>query len=88
MNENLNKIFTSAAIISPPVLKLNATEQGIVVRVKPPKLHIRKMHKSLQFKIYLIHPNGEEVQHTHTILYLYYYSNYCSSFHVSPACHI
>ncbi|KAM9345128.1 interleukin-22 receptor subunit alpha-2 [Symphorus nematophorus] len=46
--------------ISPPVLKLNATEQGIVVRVKSPKSHIRKMHSSLQYKIYLIHPSAEE----------------------------
>ncbi|XP_041802924.1 interleukin-22 receptor subunit alpha-2 [Chelmon rostratus] len=47
--------------ISPPVLRLNVTEQGIVVRVKPPKLHVRKMHSSLQYKIYLIHTSGEEV---------------------------
>ncbi|XP_076599726.1 interleukin-22 receptor subunit alpha-2 [Chaetodon auriga] len=46
--------------ISPPVLRLNVTEQGIVVRVKPPKLHFRKMHSSLQYKIYLIHTSGEE----------------------------
>ncbi|XP_044070121.1 interleukin-22 receptor subunit alpha-2 [Siniperca chuatsi] len=46
--------------ISPPVLKLNVTEQGIVVRVKPPRVLVRKMHSSLQYKIYLIHTSGEE----------------------------
>uniref|UniRef100_A0A3Q3WMX6 Uncharacterized protein n=1 Tax=Mola mola TaxID=94237 RepID=A0A3Q3WMX6_MOLML len=46
--------------LSPPVLRLNVTEEGIVVRVKPPKLHIRKMHSILQYKIFVIHPSGEE----------------------------
>lgn len=56
---------TPAAKISPPVLKLKVMEQRIVVHVEPPKLHIHKMHSSLQYKIYLTHPSGEEV-HTHT----------------------
>ncbi|TMS04217.1 Interleukin-22 receptor subunit alpha-2 [Larimichthys crocea] len=47
-------------VISPPVLRLNVTEEGIVVRVKPPKPNVRKMHSSLQYKIYLIHTSGEE----------------------------
>ncbi|XP_051276162.1 interleukin-22 receptor subunit alpha-2 [Dicentrarchus labrax] len=46
--------------ISAPLLRLNATEQGIVVRVKPPKLLVRKMHSSLLYKIYLTHTSGEE----------------------------
>ncbi|KAF3841915.1 hypothetical protein F7725_023866 [Dissostichus mawsoni] len=46
--------------ISSPVLRLNRTVQGIVVRVKPPRLLVRKMHDSLQYKIYLIHSSGEE----------------------------
>ncbi|XP_029305715.1 interleukin-22 receptor subunit alpha-2 [Cottoperca gobio] len=46
--------------ISSPVLRLNVTEQGIVVRVKPPRLLVRKMHSSLHYKIYLIHSSGEE----------------------------
>nr|XP_046258743.1 interleukin-22 receptor subunit alpha-2 [Scatophagus argus]XP_046258744.1 interleukin-22 receptor subunit alpha-2 [Scatophagus argus] len=46
--------------ISPPALRLNVTAQGIVVRVKPPKLLVRKMHSSLQYKIYLRHTSGDE----------------------------
>nr|XP_020459591.1 interleukin-22 receptor subunit alpha-2-like [Monopterus albus] len=46
--------------ISAPVLRLNISEQGIVVRVKPPRLLVRKMHSSLHYKIYLIHISGEE----------------------------
>ncbi|KAK5854197.1 hypothetical protein PBY51_015288 [Eleginops maclovinus] len=46
--------------ISSPLLRLNSTEQGIVVRLKPPRLLVRKMHNSLQYKIYLIHSSGEE----------------------------
>ncbi|XP_038592709.1 interleukin-22 receptor subunit alpha-2 isoform X2 [Micropterus salmoides] len=48
-------------IISPPVLKLTITAQGIVVRLKPPRLLVRKMHSSLHYNIYLIHASGEEV---------------------------
>nr|CAD67770.1 helical cytokine receptor CRFB9 [Tetraodon nigroviridis]CAD67783.1 helical cytokine receptor CRFB9 [Tetraodon nigroviridis] len=51
---------TPAARISPPVLKLKVSQQKVVVQVEPPRLHIRKMHSSLQFKIYLTHPSGEE----------------------------
>ncbi|XP_058506723.1 interleukin-22 receptor subunit alpha-2 [Solea solea] len=46
--------------ISSPVLRLNVTEHGIVVRVKSPRLLVRKMHNSLLYKIYLIHTSGEE----------------------------
>ncbi|KAI3363353.1 hypothetical protein L3Q82_011978 [Scortum barcoo] len=46
--------------ISPPVLRLNVTEEGVVIRVKPPKPLVRKMHSSLQYKIYLMHTGGEE----------------------------
>ncbi|XP_030012151.1 interleukin-22 receptor subunit alpha-2 [Sphaeramia orbicularis] len=46
--------------ISPPVLKLNITEQGIVVRVKPPRPLVRKMHNDLFYKIYLVHNSGAE----------------------------
>ncbi|XP_033468713.1 interleukin-22 receptor subunit alpha-2 isoform X1 [Epinephelus lanceolatus] len=46
--------------ISSPVLKLNLTEQGIVVRVRPPRLLVRKLHSSLHYKIYLKHTSGEE----------------------------
>lgn len=35
-----------------------------MVHVEPPKPHIRKMHNTLLYKIYLTHPSGEEV-HTH-----------------------
>uniref|UniRef100_H3DHY6 Interleukin 22 receptor, alpha 2 n=1 Tax=Tetraodon nigroviridis TaxID=99883 RepID=H3DHY6_TETNG len=49
-----------ATRISPPVLKLKVSQQKVVVQVEPPRLHIRKMHSSLQFKIYLTHPSGEE----------------------------
>ncbi|XP_041646207.1 interleukin-22 receptor subunit alpha-2 [Cheilinus undulatus] len=46
--------------ISPPHLKLNVTEQGIVIRVKPPKVLVKKMHNSLNFKIYITHTDGGE----------------------------
>ncbi|XP_026164895.1 interleukin-22 receptor subunit alpha-2 [Mastacembelus armatus] len=46
--------------ISPPALKLNITEQGIVVRVKPPRVLVRKIHSNLHYRIYLIHNSGEE----------------------------
>lgn len=47
--------------ISPPVLRLNVTEQpAIVVRVKPPRDLVRKLHSNLYYKIYLTHPSGEE----------------------------
>ncbi|XP_070771981.1 interleukin-22 receptor subunit alpha-2 [Enoplosus armatus] len=46
--------------ISPPVLRLNLTEKGIVVRLKPPRLLVQKMRSSLLYKIYLIHTSGEE----------------------------
>ncbi|XP_018552457.1 interleukin-22 receptor subunit alpha-2 [Lates calcarifer] len=46
--------------ISPPALRLNVTEQGIVVRVKPPRLLVRKMPSSMHYNIYLIPTSGEE----------------------------
>ncbi|XP_042337382.1 interleukin-22 receptor subunit alpha-2, partial [Plectropomus leopardus] len=46
--------------ISSPILRLNLTEQGIVVRVRPSKLLVRRLHSSLQYKIYLMHASGEE----------------------------
>uniref|UniRef100_A0A8C2ZQU9 Interleukin 22 receptor, alpha 2 n=1 Tax=Cyclopterus lumpus TaxID=8103 RepID=A0A8C2ZQU9_CYCLU len=46
--------------ISSPVLRLNLTEQGIVVRVKPPRQMVRKMHSILHYEIYLLHPSGQE----------------------------
>ncbi|CAJ1067133.1 LOW QUALITY PROTEIN: interleukin-22 receptor subunit alpha-2 [Xyrichtys novacula] len=46
--------------ISPPLLKLNVTEQGIMVRVRPPKVLVRKMQSNLHYKIYLTHNSGEE----------------------------
>ncbi|KAM9365796.1 interleukin-22 receptor subunit alpha-2 isoform 1-T1 [Pholidichthys leucotaenia] len=47
-------------IISPPVLRLSSTDQGIVVRVKPPREVVQKKHKNLYFKIYVTHPSGAE----------------------------
>ncbi|XP_056292143.1 interleukin-22 receptor subunit alpha-2 [Pseudoliparis swirei] len=50
--------------ISPPVLRLNLTEQGIVVRVKPPRQLVRKMHSSLHYEIYLLDTSGQEEVYT------------------------
>ncbi|TNN74256.1 Interleukin-22 receptor subunit alpha-2 [Liparis tanakae] len=50
--------------ISPPVLRLNLTEQGIVVRVKPPRHLVRKMHSSLHYQIYLLDTSGQEEVYT------------------------
>ncbi|XP_022619485.1 interleukin-22 receptor subunit alpha-2-like [Seriola dumerili] len=46
--------------ISPPALRLNVTEQKVVVRVKGPHPLVRKMHSKLHYKIFLIHTSGEE----------------------------
>ncbi|XP_033835667.2 interleukin-22 receptor subunit alpha-2 [Periophthalmus magnuspinnatus] len=46
--------------ISPPLLRLNTTMKGIVARVKPPRAQVRKQHRDLFYKIYLIRENGEE----------------------------
>ncbi|KAM4607436.1 interleukin-22 receptor subunit alpha-2 [Polymixia lowei] len=46
--------------ISPPALRLNVTEQGLVVRLKPNRSLVQKMHKKLHYKIYVIHADGEE----------------------------
>ncbi|XP_026210726.1 interleukin-22 receptor subunit alpha-2 isoform X2 [Anabas testudineus] len=46
--------------VSPPLLRLNITDGVIVVRVKPPRPLVQKMHNSLNYKIYLIHTSGEE----------------------------
>lgn len=57
------------AIISPPVLRLNVTQEGIVVRVKPPKQPVRRMHSSLQYEISLTHTSGKKVHtHAHTCM--------------------
>lgn len=67
---SFKKFVSHAAKISPPLLRLNVTEQpAIVVRVKPPRELVRKLHSNLYYKIYLIHPSGEEVRtntHTHS----------------------
>uniref|UniRef100_UPI0037E7D771 interleukin-22 receptor subunit alpha-2 isoform X1 n=1 Tax=Semicossyphus pulcher TaxID=241346 RepID=UPI0037E7D771 len=49
--------------ISPPSLRLNVTEQGIVVRVRPQKLLTKMMHSSLHYKVYVTHTSGEEEVH-------------------------
>ncbi|KAM3862629.1 interleukin-22 receptor subunit alpha-2 [Diretmus argenteus] len=46
--------------ISPPALRLNVTEQGIVVRLKQPR-SLHKMHNSLCYNIYLMNTSGQEV---------------------------
>ncbi|XP_072293118.1 interleukin-22 receptor subunit alpha-2 [Eucyclogobius newberryi] len=46
--------------ISPPFLRLNSTQRGITVRVKPPRAQVRKKHRDLFFKIYLTRENGQE----------------------------
>ncbi|XP_074532239.1 interleukin-22 receptor subunit alpha-2 [Halichoeres trimaculatus] len=46
--------------INPPILKLNVTEQGIVVRLKPSKALIRKLQNKLHHKIYVTRTGGEE----------------------------
>ncbi|XP_069000525.1 LOW QUALITY PROTEIN: interleukin-22 receptor subunit alpha-2 [Embiotoca jacksoni] len=46
--------------IRPPTLRLNFTEQSIVVRVKQPRALVRKMHSDLHYKIYVTHTSGEE----------------------------
>ncbi|XP_034040681.1 LOW QUALITY PROTEIN: interleukin-22 receptor subunit alpha-2 [Thalassophryne amazonica] len=46
--------------ISPPVLKLNITRQEVVIRVRPPRMLVRKIHKVLYYKIYVIHSSGKE----------------------------
>ncbi|XP_055018482.1 interleukin-22 receptor subunit alpha-2 isoform X2 [Boleophthalmus pectinirostris] len=47
--------------ISPPLLRLNTTQKGIVVRVKPPRAQVRKKHSDLYYKIYLLKENGQEM---------------------------
>uniref|UniRef100_UPI003AADFA2A interleukin-22 receptor subunit alpha-2 n=1 Tax=Centroberyx gerrardi TaxID=166262 RepID=UPI003AADFA2A len=46
--------------ISAPAVRLNATEKGIVVHVKPPRSLAQKMQNRLCCKVYLIHTSGEE----------------------------
>uniref|UniRef100_A0A3P8RYM9 Interleukin 22 receptor, alpha 2 n=1 Tax=Amphiprion percula TaxID=161767 RepID=A0A3P8RYM9_AMPPE len=46
--------------ISPPALKLNLTEQSIVVRVKSPRTLVRKLHSNLHYTIYVTNTNGKE----------------------------
>uniref|UniRef100_A0A672JM50 Interleukin 22 receptor, alpha 2 n=1 Tax=Salarias fasciatus TaxID=181472 RepID=A0A672JM50_SALFA len=47
-------------IISPPGLRVNFTERGIMVRVNPPRMHVRRMRNLLRYKIYIIPSSGEE----------------------------
>ncbi|XP_028983682.1 interleukin-22 receptor subunit alpha-2 isoform X1 [Betta splendens] len=47
-------------IISPPELRLNVTEDAVVVHVKPPRPLVRKLHHRLLYSIYLIDSSGKE----------------------------
>lgn len=53
-----------AAKISPPLVKLNTSKQGIVVQVKAPRVLVRKMHNSVDYNVYVIHGSGKEVQNS------------------------
>ncbi|CAN9499644.1 unnamed protein product [Ophioblennius macclurei] len=46
--------------LSPPGLKLSFKEQGVVVRLIPPRPQVRKMRNQLRFKIYVMPVGGEE----------------------------
>ncbi|XP_028325147.1 interleukin-22 receptor subunit alpha-2 [Gouania willdenowi] len=46
--------------ISPPTLKLKMTKQGIMVRVKPTRVLLKKIPNNLLYKVYLKHSNGDE----------------------------
>ncbi|XP_031435321.2 interleukin-22 receptor subunit alpha-2 [Clupea harengus] len=57
---------------SPPQIRLNVTQQSIVVRVRPPRTPLRRAdgrripvtkYQRLNFRIYLTHDNIEEEQH-------------------------
>ncbi|KAG5266505.1 hypothetical protein AALO_G00232830 [Alosa alosa] len=61
-----------ASLFSPPTLKLNVTEQSIVIRVQAPRTAHRRANGGLipitkyervRFRIYLTHDNGEQEQH-------------------------
>uniref|UniRef100_A0A672JJ20 Interleukin 22 receptor, alpha 2 n=1 Tax=Salarias fasciatus TaxID=181472 RepID=A0A672JJ20_SALFA len=68
-----------AAIISPPGLRVNFTERGIMVRVNPPRMHVRRMRNLLRYKIYIIPSSGEEVRLflNLTLKDLHHNSKYC-----------
>ncbi|XP_062375478.1 interleukin-22 receptor subunit alpha-2 [Sardina pilchardus] len=60
------------SLFSPPTLKLNVTEQSIVVRVRAPRTAHRRAngglvpitkYERLLFRIHLTHDNGEQEQH-------------------------
>lgn len=62
--------FVFAASFSPPKLKLNVTEQSIVVRIRAPRTPQRRAngghipvtkYQRLNFRIYLMHDNVEQV---------------------------
>uniref|UniRef100_A0A672JMW0 Interleukin 22 receptor, alpha 2 n=1 Tax=Salarias fasciatus TaxID=181472 RepID=A0A672JMW0_SALFA len=61
-------------IISPPGLRVNFTERGIMVRVNPPRMHVRRMRNLLRYKIYIIPSSGEEVR---VKAFHYYKYTYC-----------
>ncbi|XP_008298054.1 interleukin-22 receptor subunit alpha-2-like [Stegastes partitus] len=46
--------------ISPPALRLNFTEHGVVVRVKPPRALVRKLHSNIHYKVYVTNTSGAE----------------------------
>ncbi|KAL2083711.1 hypothetical protein ACEWY4_021484 [Coilia grayii] len=58
---------------SPPQMKLNVTQQSVVVRVRPPRTPLRRdrrgrripvtKYQRLIFRIYLFHDNVEQEQH-------------------------
>ncbi|CAL1577825.1 unnamed protein product [Knipowitschia caucasica] len=48
------------SVISVPVLRVNATRKGIVVRVKPPLAQVRRNHRDLYYKIYLRRGSRDE----------------------------
>ncbi|XP_060728876.1 interleukin-22 receptor subunit alpha-2 [Tachysurus vachellii] len=77
---------------SPPKLKLNVTEQGIVVWIRPPRTPVHGQRNSrvsvtkllnLIFRIYLIHDGLEQVHETNScprkllIEHLYPQTTYC-----------
>uniref|UniRef100_A0A3P8URB5 Interleukin 22 receptor, alpha 2 n=1 Tax=Cynoglossus semilaevis TaxID=244447 RepID=A0A3P8URB5_CYNSE len=46
--------------ISSPVLRVNVTDQGMTVHVRPSQHLVHKIHKNLFYKIFLKHNSGEE----------------------------
>lgn len=67
MHFSLSLSLCHSAQISAPQLRLNASEQGIVVRVKTPKAVAKKMLSShlratLVYHVYVINEEGKEVR--------------------------